>query len=135
MAASSAVQKRNILKGLGTSTACGDGGCSYTLVDGVYQLDTGSCSGPNCNCPRTSTVVAMVIRELLYPASVSSPDGVISKTTACSTAVFVPASDEELLAATRKEIERGPFWMRVSIVLFIVSLLLVGGLIYVLFLR
>jgi hypothetical protein len=134
MAGNSAVRHKDILKNLDSSGTCGS--CTYSWVDGGWKLNgLGTCVG-TCSCAAKPSVVQMVVRQIVYPKTVRSiPDAINSKTVFCSSGGDALLADDELIAAVRRKIESGPFWMRVSLGLFIVTLLLLAGLIYVLFLR
>jgi hypothetical protein len=133
MAANSAVRNRDLLKKLDSSGTCGS--CTYTWVDGAWKLNgLGSCTG-KCTCAAKPSIVQMVIRQIVYPSTVSGPDALGPKLVFCASQGDVELPDDALIAAVREKIESGPFWMRVSLGLFIVSLLLLAGLVYVVFLR
>jgi hypothetical protein len=77
----------------------------------------------------------MAVRELLSPSSIKYPQNpkdpeVANRSTFCSKLAPVSLSDEELLDIVRERLKSGPFWRRVSLFLFITSLILLGALIY-----
>jgi hypothetical protein len=125
-------RKKHFLKTLNESGGCG--ACTYELINGTWtRIGLGNCT---CgSCVMTASVVHMMVRELLSPSSIKYPQNpnvpeATNRSMPCSKLVVVNLSDDELLDIVRERLKSGLFWRRVSLFLFITSLLLLGALIY-----
>jgi hypothetical protein len=109
------------------------GTCTYNLVNGKYQrVGHGNCTG-TCKCPATLDLIEAVVLLLAGEACVLQAGTVTANCNESGTFKF--SSLALIPIAEQIQREGRAFWKGLSMGLAILSLVLLGGLVYALFFR